>query len=234
MPVIVFSSPKGGAGKTTSATILATELAITGAGVTVIDADPNRNVMDWGKLPGIPDNLTIIGDTSEETIVDRIEEAAAASTFVVVDLEGAASLLVSYAISLADFVVIPMQGSQLDAKQAARQMKLIRAQERIANRTIPFAVLFTRTNPAITPKTQRHIEERFAELNVPVLHTKLYDREAFRAMFSYGGTLAGLEGKGVSNLQAAVTNARAFASEVLAHLRAGQGGTADTEVKEVA
>jgi len=29
--------------------------------------------------------------------------------------------MVSYAISMADFVVIPLQGSQLDAKQAARQ-----------------------------------------------------------------------------------------------------------------
>src|SRR4051794_6460603 len=198
MPVIVFSSPKGGAGKTTSATILATELACSGAGVTIIDADPNRNVGDWAKLGGVPDNLAGIGDAAEETIVDHIEDAASKSAFVVVDLEGAASLLVSYAISMADLVVIPVQGSQLDAKQAARQMKLIQAQERVARRSIPFAVLSTRANPAITPKTQRHIEERFAELSVPVLRTKLYDREAYRAMFSYGGTLASLEGKGVS------------------------------------
>lgn len=233
MPVIVFSSPKGGAGKTTAATILATELALRGGvGVTMIDADPNKNVVDWGKLPGKPDNLTVIGEVSEETIVDQIEEAATQTAFVIVDLEGAASLLVSYAISMADFVVIPLQGSQLDAKQAARQMKLIKAQERIAGREIPFAVLFTRTNPAIVPRTQRHIEERFAELGVPVLETRLYDREAYRAMFSYGGTVEGLAGKGVSNLETAVKNARAYAGEVIAHLRAGQGETGNT--KEVA
>ena len=104
----------------------------------------------------------VIGDVSEETIVDAIEAAAAKAAFVIVDLEGTASLMVSYAISMADFVVIPVQGSQLDAKQAARQMKLIRAQERIAQREIPFAVLFTRSNPALQPKTQRHIEQRFA------------------------------------------------------------------------
>jgi septum formation inhibitor-activating ATPase MinD len=33
MPVIVFSSPKGGCGKTTAATLLATELAVRGASV---------------------------------------------------------------------------------------------------------------------------------------------------------------------------------------------------------
>ena len=42
----------------------------------------------------------------------------------------------SYAISMSDFVVIPVQGSQLDAKQAAWQIKLIKAQERIAGRSI--------------------------------------------------------------------------------------------------
>jgi chromosome partitioning protein len=163
MPVITLSSPKGGAGKTTAATILATELAERGVAVTVIDADPNKNVVDWSTLPGKPETLTVVGDVTEETIVDAIEEAASNAAFVIVDLEGTASLMVSYAISMSDFVIIPVQGSQLDAKQAARQMKLIKAQERIANRSIPFAVLFTRSNPAIQPKTQRHIEERFGD-----------------------------------------------------------------------
>jgi len=137
--------------------------------------------------------------------------------------------MVSYATSMADFVVIPVQGSQLDAKQAARQMKLIKAQERIANRPIPFAVLFTRTNPAITPRTQRFIEERFTELAVPVMKTRLYDREAFRAMFSYGGTIAGLSNKSVSNLPTALQNAREFTAEIVDRLRSTRG-----EKKEVA
>jgi chromosome partitioning protein len=226
MPVVAFSSPKGGAGKTTAATILATVLAEKGASVTVVDADPNQNVVDWSRLPGKPASLDIVGGVSEETIVDAIEEAAGRSTFVIVDLEGTASLMVSYAVSLADFVVIPVQGSQLDAKQAARQMKLIRAQERIAGRAIPFAVLFTRTSPAIQPKTQRHIEERFRDLGVPMLKTRLADREAFRAMFSFGGALSGLADKGVGGLAAAVSNAGDFAAEVVGRLRAEKGRVA--------
>ena len=220
MPVITFSSPKGGAGKTTAATLLATELAERGAKIVVIDADPNKNVVDWASLPGKPDNLSVVADVGEDTIVDAIEAAAAKAAFVVVDLEGTASLMASYAISMSDFVVIPMQGSQLDAKQAARQMKLIKAQERIVQRAIPFAVLFTRSNPALQPKTQRHIEERFAELGVPVLGVRLFDREAFRAIFSFGGSLAKLADKGVGNLAAAKTNARDFAAEIVARLRA--------------
>jgi chromosome partitioning protein len=115
----------------------------------VIDADPNKNVVDWSHLPGKPASLSVTGEVGEETIVDAIEEAAGRAAFVIVDLEGAANLLVSYAISLADFVVIPVKGSQLDAKQAARRMKLIVSQERISGRSIPFAVLMTRVSPAI-------------------------------------------------------------------------------------
>jgi chromosome partitioning protein len=230
MPVIAVSSPKGGAGKTTTVTIIATVLAERGAPVTVIDADPNKNVADWAKLPGAPANLTVISEVSEETIVDQIEEAAKNSSFVIVDLEGTASLMVSYAISMADFVVIPLQGSQLDAKQAARQMKLIKAQERISGRAIPYAVVFTRTNPAIMPKTQRFIEERFAELQVPVFNTKLFDREAYRAIFSYGGTVSGLKDKGVSNVNAALTNALEFTAELVERLRNGN----KIDAKEVA
>jgi len=226
MPVIAFSSPKGGAGKTTAATLLASVLAERGVSVTMIDADPNQNVVDWSRLPGKPESLDVVGGVTEETIVDAIEAAVGRSAFVVVDLEGTANLMVSYAVSLADFVVIPVQGSQLDAKQAARQMKLIRAQERIAGRAIPFAVLFTRTSPAIQPKTQRHIEDRFRELGVPVLEVRLVDREAFRAIFSFGGALDGLKDKGVSGLAAAAANASAFGAELVGLLRDGKGRAA--------
>jgi chromosome partitioning protein len=46
-----LASPKGGAGKTTSAVLLATELAQSGAAVAVIDADPNRNISEWAARP---------------------------------------------------------------------------------------------------------------------------------------------------------------------------------------
>ena len=46
MPTIVFVSPKGGVGKTTSALLLATQLANL-YDVTVIDADPNRPIKAW-------------------------------------------------------------------------------------------------------------------------------------------------------------------------------------------
>lgn len=220
MAVIALASPKGGAGKSTAATILATELAQRGATVTLIDADPNKNVVDWAKLGGTPASLNVVGDISEETMLDAIEAASRDTLFVVIDLEGTASMMVSYAISMADLVLIPVQGSQMDAKQAARQIQLILAQERVVRRKIPYAIVFTRTNPAIMTKTLRHVVDSFSARHVPVLDTRLSDREAFRAIFSFGGTVEGLADKGVANLTAAIQNARAFTAEVIELLRA--------------
>src|ERR1700733_6568053 len=219
MPVIVFASPKGGAGKSTSAVILATELALKGAAVTAIDADPNRPVSQWARRPGCPENLTVLADVSEATIIEAIEEAAQRTTFVVVDLEGTASMAVAYAISRADLVIVPTQGSQLDATEAAKAVKLIRQQEKAFGRSIPYAILFTRTNAAIRPRTLQHIRDEFKNHKVPALRTQMHEREAFRAVFSFGGTLESLDTSQVSNRDAAIKNARELASEILALLR---------------
>jgi chromosome partitioning protein len=112
---------------------------------------------------------------------------------VIVDLEGTASMAVTYAISRADLVIVPTQGSQLDAAEAAKAVKLIRQQERAFGRTIPYAILFTRTNAAIRPRTLQHIRDEFKNHNVPALRTPMHEREAFPAIFSFGGTLESLE-----------------------------------------
>jgi chromosome partitioning protein len=120
MPTIVFATPKGGAGKSTSAVLLATELANRGGAVTVIDADPNKPVSQWARRSEVPKGLTVEANVSEDTIIDQIEDAAHKSTFVIVDLEGTASVMASYAISRADLVIIPTQGSHLDAAESAK------------------------------------------------------------------------------------------------------------------
>lgn len=222
MPTIVFASPKGGAGKSTSAVILASELARKGAAVTVIDADPNRPVSAWARRPGKPATLEVVADVTEETVIDAIEEAAARVPFVIVDLEGTASMTVAYAISRADLVIIPSQGSQLDAAEAAKAVKLIRQQERAFARRIPHAVLFTRTSAAIRPRTLQHIRAEFEAHGVPALETQMHEREAYRAVFSFGGTVDNLTAGQVGGLDGAVRNARALAAEVVALLRQAQ------------
>lgn len=220
MPTISFANPKGGAGKTTSALLLASGLAAKGAQVAIIDADPERWISQWGTLPGKPANITIISDVTEDTVVDHIESAAESAQFVIIDLEGTASLMVANAIGMSDLVVIPAQGASMDAKGAAKTIKLIRNQERMARRTIPHGVLLTRTSAAVTSRALRNVREQLDKAGIDVFQTAIVERAAYKDIFDYGGLLSDLDPGQISNLEKAQENARAFAGEVLAKLKA--------------
>jgi chromosome partitioning protein len=219
MPTIVFVSPKGGAGKTTSALALATQIAQRTA-VAVIDGDPNHPIKTWAEGGEVPHNMTIISDVTDKTIGDTIADAATKAPFVIVDLEGTAATIVAYAIAEADFVVVPTQGSQLDAEQASRAFGLIRAHERGIQKhkpdyKLPYAVLFTRTAAAIQSRDTRHIRKSFEAGGIPFFETELNERAAFKAMFSYRQPLETLPRDEVSNVDKAIENAEAFAREVI-------------------
>lgn len=223
MPVISFANPKGGAGKTTSALLLAGELAAKGARVAIIDADPERWISQWAKLPGKPQNIEIIGDVTEDSIVDHIDRAARTAQFVIVDLEGTASLMVANAIGMSDLVLIPTQGASMDAKGAAKTIRLIRNQERMARRSISHAILLTRTSAAIASRALRNVRDQLDKAGIEVLDTSIVERAAFRDLFDFGGLLSDLSADQVSNVEKARENARAFAGEVIARLKAGAG-----------
>ena len=228
MPTIAFASSKGGAGKSTSAVLLATELAGRAASVTIIDADPNQPVSRWSRKPGRPDKLTVISSVTEETLIDAIDAAARKTAFVIVDLEGTASLMVAQAMSRADLVVIPTKGSELDAIEAIKVIKFIGRQEKAYNKAIPFAVLFTQTNPAVRPRTLKSLEQDMLQQGIPLFGTALHERDAFRAIFSFGGTLSSLDPNAVGGVPAALNNARQFTADVVAILTGRQPAPART------
>jgi chromosome partitioning protein len=183
--------------------------------VIVIDADPNRHLTAWSKLPGKPDALSVISEVNEQTMLKTIAAASAKAPFVIIDLEGTASLMTSYAITRSDLVIIPMQGSHMDASQGARIFELISNQSEISQRVIPFSVLYTRVAAAIQPKTLQHIRAEISAAGIHALPVELIDREAYRAIFSFGGTVSNLGEHGLKNLGAAVENARAYFAAVI-------------------
>lgn len=219
MPVIVFASPKGGAGKTTSSFLLASEMASRGLNTAIIDADPNHPILSWQSRGGAADNLTIINNDNEEAILDDIDDAKAKYDFVVVDLEGTANLSVAYAISRADLVIIPSQRSTLDAGEAAKAIALVGRQSRVAGRTIPCALLLTRTSAAIRTKGLKKMRQNIEEKSIDVFATEMIEREAFKAIFDSSKTLHQMTTGQVSGLEKARYNTASFAAEVITKIK---------------
>lgn len=215
MPVIVVASSKGGAGKSTAAILLGTELAHAGARVTMLDCDPNHSLTLWAGKGTRPANIETVTDVTESTIVKLIKQHDHDGRIVVVDLEGVASRMVSRAISQADLVLIPMRATILDATVGSRSLALIAEEEEALGRRIPHAVVFTMTR-AIRSKQQNGIEGSLLDQGIDVIDPPLMERAAFSALFEFGGNLRDMPGQG--NMEAAIDNASAFAQAVYRRL----------------
>jgi chromosome partitioning protein len=156
----------------------------------------------------------------ENTIIDVIEAEEQVSTFVIIDLEGSANMTAAYAISRADLVIVPTQGSLLDAMEAMKSVALVKQQEKAFSKQIPYAVLLTRTSAAVRSRTLKDVVAQITGAGVPTFKTEIFERDAFRAIFSFGGTLRTLDPKQVSGIDGAIANALAFTVEVLQRVSA--------------
>lgn len=211
MPTIVIASPKGGAGKSTAAVLLATELAHAGARVTLLDCDPNRSVTLWASQAPLPARVNVLSDIGESDIVRTIRAHDRDGHVVVVDLEGVASRLVSRAISQADLVITPMRATTLDATIGVRALALIAEEEEALDRRIPHAVVFTMTR-AVRSKQHSGIEQSLKGQGVDIIEPALMERAAFSALFEFGGDLRSMPAQG--RMEGAIENAGAFARSV--------------------
>jgi chromosome partitioning protein len=171
MPVIAVANSKGGSGKSTTALILAGELADRGGTVILIDADPRRPAAAWAELPGKPTKLSVVSSAGERGILDEIEQSAATVPFVIVDLEGTASRLTSYAIGQADLVLVPAQEEHQDAQAALDTVAEVLRDAQAVRRQIPTAIVLTRTS-SIKSRTARYVSDQLrASGAAPVLRT---------------------------------------------------------------
>lgn len=211
MPTIVIASPKGGAGKSTIAVVLATELAAAGAEVTLLDCDPNRSVTLWSERGPVPRRVTVLSGISEGEIVRAIKTRDRDGHIVIVDLEGVASRLVSRAISQADLVLTPMRATTLDATIGVRALALVAEEEEALSRRIPQAVVFTMTR-AIRSNQHKAIEASLRTQGVDLIEPALMERAAFSALFEFGGDLRSIPAQG--RMEGALENAREFARAV--------------------
>lgn len=213
MITISFSNPKGGTGKTTAALVLAEQIVERGGRVSIIDCDPNANIVRWRDerqelgLEQLFRIQPITADVNEfDTQIDREEPQC---DYLLIDLEGTASEVVSTAAALSDLVLIPLTPSYMEARQAQRAVSIVRKASRITRREIPAKLVFSRTSPTVRAKDERALREAIAAAGVGVLGPELVTRRAYASMFQEAKSLRELR----HDVEAKVTNATASARE---------------------
>lgn len=218
MPTMTFANTKGGAGKTTVALIVATELARRGHRVALFDGDPQQWAGRWFELTGVVANLRLVAGVTEETIERQIAAAKKSTDYVIIDLPGGLNTLLAKAIGVSDHVFIPVQGCAMDAIGGAQVLELLQALATESEIRIPHTVVLTRVSSIITTRALAAVKALLAARKVKLLDTPLIERAAYRDMFNSGGTLSSLNPLYVSNLDRALENARLLADEVLLHV----------------
>lgn len=88
-------STKGGVEKTTLLICLTDAYVRQGGSVAIIDADPNGHVSSGRERAGEDCSADVIADVTEKTALDRITDAASCDSLVFMDLEDAASQVVT-------------------------------------------------------------------------------------------------------------------------------------------
>ena len=219
MYMISFANSKGGACKSTSTLLMAEQLALAKQRVCVMDCDPNQSVFRWKQTRDKVGKVTpfdVLGLHDEDEMDEIIDKAASSTDYLLFDLEGTASQIVTFAISRSDFCVIPMQCGAEDVRQAVRTSKLVERTAKLIKQHIPFRLLLCRTNAAFQTSDERDVRSEIPD--DIVLPVSLVQRAAFGRLFRECHMVGEMEDLAVPSLPQAKINALAYTQAVLDQL----------------
>ena len=236
MYVITFANSKGGSGKTTSALLLTEQIARSGGRVALLDLDPNANVVGWAGTRrengrGLP--FQVHARPPVEDIVALIDAQEGEVDYLVVDLEGSRDQVATYALSRTDLCVIPLDGSAMEARQAAQAVKLVQSTSKMIRRPIAHVLLFARTNAAFMTSDERDVRQVLEAGGSPVLAVSLARRAPYTRIFrdalllgelpaiveaELRGKTASVTSKALAQVTSAIGNAEAYAQAVINEL----------------
>lgn len=215
MPVITIANTKGGAGKTTACVLLAVELAQCGYRVTVFDSDPQGWFTQWYETARPRGPLSLVTRVTPASLETQVREMNPQTDYFLIDLAGERNQLTATALAFSSHVLIPVQGSAMDAKGAMKILDLLAQIRSETGYDIPHSVLLSRVNPMVTTHSLLKVKGLLAQRGVNTLATPIVERGAYREMFDTGVTLYDLDATKTSNLDRAQTNAREFAAEIM-------------------
>lgn len=174
--IISVVNTKGGAGKTTTALMLALALSRRGSSVEVWDADAQGSAVGWAdRVSDAPFGVIPVPQS-------RIDRSRVNTDFVVIDTPPGGVGVVQAAIDAADVVLVPTIIGSFDLDRVLETLSTTRHR--------PSAVLVCSAEP--NTRLHRAAIELLDEQQVPVMSSMILKRQQIRELFASGQVPEGL------------------------------------------
>ncbi|WP_417221244.1 ParA family partition ATPase [Arthrobacter sp.] len=184
MQVISVINQKGGVGKTTVATHLATALRLAGHSVLLVDSDPQGSARDWAAVQE-DHPLSVVG--MDRPTIERDLKSIAPVDFVIIDGAPQAADLAVSAIKASDFVLIPVQPSPYDIWATADLVELVKQRIEITDGNLQAAFVVSR---AITgTNIGKEVSGVLEGYELPILESRVHQRVNYASSAASGSTV---------------------------------------------
>jgi chromosome partitioning protein len=184
MPIIAVVNQKGGTGKTTVATNLATLFANQGAEVLLVDADPQGSALDWEHdRPADLPPVSVVG-LPAPNLHREIPRLQTKYPVILIDGGGRVTATARATVAVADFLLVPTLASLPDARSTQRFFAEVVEEVAAIKGRVSGAILFTmvKTGTVFNVSGQGQIKD----LGYPVLETTLSHRITYQEAFAQG------------------------------------------------
>jgi len=184
MHCIAICNEKGGAGKTTFATNLATAWHQQGRDVLLVDADPQQTALDWSDAT---DGGVLTVQVGTSNLEDTIPRLASSYDLVVIDCAPRMGSLTATVVRTSDLVVIPIQPSAADIWSAETVVGVCESYNTPA--VLAVSRQITGTNLA------KDVQAALESFGLPVLEARTAQRVAYAEAIGQGKSVLDLSDK---------------------------------------
>ena len=181
--ILSVVNQKGGTGKTTIATNLATAFS-KGDNVLLIDADPQQSALDWkaDRSENLP-SVAVIG-LPAPNLHREIQHLKKQYKLIIIDGGSRVTATARAAVAIADFILVPTLVSKPDVLSTQKFFKEVVEEVASMRGSVSGAILLTmvKAGTIFNLSGQKQIKT----LKYPVLKSVIYHRIAYQEAISMG------------------------------------------------